>query len=116
VIDPLTARSQIHGGVVQGISYALFEERILDRRTGDQVNADFLGYKIAGSLDMPEIVSIPFTVAQGMSSTGASSLGEPPTVPTAGAIGNAVANALGVRVRSLPITPAKVLAALGGAR
>jgi xanthine dehydrogenase YagR molybdenum-binding subunit len=116
VIDPLTARSQIHGGVVQGISYALFEERILDRRTGDQVNADFLGYKIAGALDMPEIVSIPFTVAQGMTSTGASSLGEPPTVPTAGAIGNAVANALGARVRSLPITPAKVLAALGGAR
>ncbi|HEX5137589.1 MAG TPA: xanthine dehydrogenase family protein molybdopterin-binding subunit [Planctomycetota bacterium] len=116
VIDPLTAKSQINGGVIQGISYALFEERILDRRTGDQVNADFLGYKIAGTLDMPEIVSIPFSVSQGMTSTGASSLGEPPTVPTSGAIGNAVANALGVRVRSLPITPAKVLAALGGAR
>ncbi len=116
VIDPLTARSQINGGVIQGISYALFEERILDKRSGDQVNADFLNYKIAGSLDMPEIVSIAFSVAQGMTSTGVSSLGEPPTVPTAGAIGNAVANALGVRVRSLPITPAKVLAALGGAR
>ncbi|MFI5401833.1 MAG: xanthine dehydrogenase family protein molybdopterin-binding subunit [Planctomycetota bacterium] len=116
VVDPLTARSQINGGVIQGISYALFEDRLLDRRSGDQVNADFLGYKIAGSLDMPEIVSIAFSVAQGMSCTGVSSLGEPPTVPTAGAIGNAVANALGARVRSLPITPAKVLAALGGAR
>jgi len=116
VIDPLTARSQINGGVIQGISYALFEDRILDRRTGEQVNADFLGYKIAGTLDMPEIVAIPFSVSQGMTSTGASSLGEPPTVPTSGAIANAVANALGVRVRSLPITPAKVLAALGGAR
>ena len=80
------------------------------------VNADFLGYKILGALDMPEIEAIPFTVSHGMSSTGASSLGEPPTIPTAGAIGNAVANALGVRVRSLPITPDKVLAALGGAR
>jgi xanthine dehydrogenase YagR molybdenum-binding subunit len=116
VIDPLTARSQINGGVIQGISYALFEERLLDRRSGDMVNADFLSYKIAGSLDMPEIVSIPFSVANGISCTGASSLGEPPTVPTAGAIGNAVANALGVRIRSLPITPAKVLAALEGAR
>jgi xanthine dehydrogenase YagR molybdenum-binding subunit len=116
VIDPLTARSQIHGGVIQGISYALFEERILDRRTGGQLNGDFLGYKIAGALDMPEIVSIPFSVSQGMTTTGASSLGEPPTVPTAGAIGNAVANALGVRIRSIPITPAKVLAAIGGAR
>jgi xanthine dehydrogenase YagR molybdenum-binding subunit len=115
VIDPLTARSQINGAVIQGISYALFEERLLDFRTGGQVNADFLGYKIAGALDMPEIVAIPFPVAQGMTSTGASSLGEPPTIPTSGAIGNAVANALGVRVRSLPITPAKVLAALGGA-
>ena len=116
VVDPLTARSQINGGVIQGVSYALFEDRLLDRRTGDQVNADFLGYKIAGALDMPEIVSIAFSVAQGMTSTGVSSLGEPPTVPTAGAIGNAVANALGERIRSLPITPAKVLAALGGAR
>jgi xanthine dehydrogenase YagR molybdenum-binding subunit len=116
VIDPLTARSQINGGVIQGISYALFEERILDRRSGDMVNADFLSYKIAGSLDVPEIVAIPFTVAHGGSCTGASSLGEPPTVPTAGAIANAVANALGIRIRSLPITPAKVLAALEAAR
>jgi xanthine dehydrogenase YagR molybdenum-binding subunit len=114
VIDPLTARSQINGGVIQGISYALFEERILDKRSGEMVNADLLNYKIAGSLDIPEIVSIPFTVAQGMTCVGASSLGEPPTVPTAGAIANAVANAIGVRIRSLPITPAKVLAALGG--
>jgi len=112
VVDPLLARSQINGGVIQGISYALFEERRLDGRTGNMVNADFLGYKIAGALDMPEIVAIPFSVANGKTTTGVSSLGEPPTVPTAGAIGNAVANALGRRVRSLPITPDKVLAAL----
>jgi len=116
VIDPLTASSQIHGGVIQGVSYALFEDRLLDRRSGNMVNADFLGYKILGALDMPEIEAIPFTVSHGKSSTGASSLGEPPTIPTAGAIGNAVANALGVRVRSLPITPDKVLTALGGVR
>jgi xanthine dehydrogenase YagR molybdenum-binding subunit len=113
VVDPLLARSQINGGVIQGVSYALFENRLLDGPTGNMVNADLLSYKIAGSLDMPEIVSIPFSVAQGGSPTGVSALGEPPTVPTAGAIGNAVANALGVRVRSLPITPDRVLAALG---
>jgi len=113
VVNALAARSQINGGVIQGLSYALFEERLLDRRSGNMVNADFLGYKIPGSLDMPEIISIAHPVAQGQTTTGVSSLGEPPTVPTAGAIANAVANALGVRVRSLPITPAKVLAALG---
>ena len=113
VVNTLATRSQITGGVIQGLSYALFENRILDPRGGNMVNADLLNYKIAGAMDMPEIVSIPFDVSQGGTTTGVSSLGEPPTVPTAGAIGNAVANALGVRVRSLPITPDKVLAALG---
>ncbi|MHC4818649.1 MAG: xanthine dehydrogenase family protein molybdopterin-binding subunit, partial [Planctomycetota bacterium] len=113
VVNALAARSQIDGGVIQGLSYALFEDRLLDRRSGNMVNADFLGYKIAGALDTPEIVAIAHPVAQGQTTAGVSSLGEPPTVPTAGAIANAVANALGVRVRSLPITPSRVLEALG---
>ena len=113
VVNALTTRSQMNGGVIQGISYALFENRLLDPNLGDMVNADFLGYKFAGALDMPEIVSIPFDSSQGGSITGVSSLGEPCTVPTAGAIGNAVANAIGVHVRSIPITPDKVLQALG---
>ncbi|MGQ0614534.1 MAG: xanthine dehydrogenase family protein molybdopterin-binding subunit [Planctomycetaceae bacterium] len=115
VINPLLARSQITGGVIQGISYALYENRILDDRIGTMVNANLLDYRIVGALEMPEIVTIPFSVANGINHVGMSSLGEPPTVPTAGAIANAVANALGVRIRSLPITPDKVLAALGGA-
>ncbi|MHC4548334.1 MAG: xanthine dehydrogenase family protein molybdopterin-binding subunit [Planctomycetota bacterium] len=113
VINSLAARSQINGGVIQGISYALFEDRLLDPRSGNMVNADFLNYRILGALDTPEIVSIAYPVAQGQTTTGVSSLGEPPTVPTAGAIANAVANALGVRIRSLPLTPFKVLEALG---
>ena len=116
VINPLLARSQINGGVIQGVSYALLENRVLDHRSGNMVNADFLGYKIAGSLDVPDIKAIAFSVANGKSTTGVSSLGEPPTIPTAGAIANAVANAIGVRIRSLPITPDKVLAALEAIR
>jgi xanthine dehydrogenase YagR molybdenum-binding subunit len=112
VVNPLTARSQINGAVIQGVSYALLEERVLDPTSGRQVNADLLGYKILGALDTPEIVSIPFSVANGITSTGVSSLGEPPAIPTAAAVANAVANAIGARVRSLPITPDKVLAAL----
>jgi xanthine dehydrogenase YagR molybdenum-binding subunit len=113
VVNELATKSQIMGAVIQGISYALYEDRLLDKSTGDMLNANLLDYKIAGVMEMPEIVTIPFSVAQGQTITGVSSLGEPPTVPTSGAIGNAVANALGVRVRSLPITPDKVLAALG---
>jgi len=112
VVNALTARSQINGAVIQGVSYALFEERILDPGSGRQLNPGLLGYKILGSLDLPEIESIPMSVANGINPTGVSSLGEPPAVPTAGAIANAVANAIGARVRSLPITPDKVLAAL----
>jgi xanthine dehydrogenase YagR molybdenum-binding subunit len=113
VVNTLTTRSQINGGIIQGLSYALFENRVLDRGTGDMLNADFVNYKIAGSVDMPEIVAIPFTVANGITPSGVSSLGEPATVPTAGAVANAVAHAIGVPIRSLPITPDKVLAALG---
>jgi len=114
VVDTLTTRSQIHGGVIQGISYALYENRLLDLGSGDMLNANLTDYKIVGSREVPEIVAIPMSISQGQTITGVSSLGEPVTVPTAGAIGNAVANAIGVRLRSLPITPDKVLAALGG--
>ncbi|MBI2930294.1 MAG: xanthine dehydrogenase family protein molybdopterin-binding subunit [Planctomycetes bacterium] len=114
VIDKLTFESQIVGGVTQGISYALFENRILDRRRATQVNADFISYKIAGAADVPEIVPIAFDVANAVNNCGMMGLGEPPTIPTAAAIANAVHNAIGVRVRSLPMTPDKVLTALAG--
>ncbi|HEX9794941.1 MAG TPA: molybdopterin-dependent oxidoreductase [Planctomycetota bacterium] len=111
VANRLTAENQLIGGVIQGVSYALFEERATDPVLGGQMNADLLGYKIAGAIDVPEIVPRLWGAREGK---GVRSLGEPTTVPTSGAIANAVANALGVRVRSLPITPAKVRAALEG--
>ena len=106
------AESQIIGGVIQGISYALFEDRILDRNVGAMVNPNLEWYKIAGPADMPHIEPILWTNGQ----DGVRPLGEPPTIPTAGAIACAVFNAIGAPVRSLPITPDKVLAALEGAR
>ena len=114
VVDRLTFESQVSGGVIQGVSYALFEERRLDPHLGVMVNPDFLNYKIAGSKDCPEITAIAFDVANAGNNVGMMGLGEPPTIPTAAAIANAVANAIGARVRSLPITPDKVLAALDG--
>ncbi len=111
-LDRLTLESQINGGIIQGISYALFEDRILDRNTGIMVNANLEQYKIAGSLDVPKIESVILDVNHGQSSTGAIGIGEPATVPTAAAIANAVFHATGARVRELPMTPDRVLSAL----
>ena len=118
-INPLAVESQVNGGVLQGISYALFENRILDRATGVMVNANFDQYKIVGSRETPAIEVHLIEEYRGRSSTDAGGIGEPATVPTAAAVANAVYNATGVRVRELPMTSARVLAALaskGGAR
>ncbi len=110
VVCRKTAESQIIGGVIQGISYALFEDQVLDRHVGSMVNANFDMYKIAGTADMPHIIPVLFTSGQ----TGVRSLGEPPTIPTSGAIACAVFNAIGRPVRDLPLRPDRVLAALEG--
>jgi xanthine dehydrogenase YagR molybdenum-binding subunit len=104
-----TIENQITGGVIQGISFALYEERILNRQTGAMVNPVMDQYKIAGPVDVPEIIPIIWREDREVS---VNSLGEPPTVPTAGAIATAVASAIGAQVRSMPLTPDKVLAAL----
>lgn len=109
IIDHLTLESQINGGVILGMGYALYEERVMDDLSGVVLNPNFETYKLSGIADMPDID----VVLINMPERGVIGIGEPATVPTAGAIANAVANAIGVRVYSLPITPAKVLAALG---
>ena len=111
-LNRLTSESQINGAVIQGVSYALFEDRIMDRHVGLMVNSDLESYKIAFANDCPEIDVDIFDVSKGFNNTGAIGLGEPPTIPTAAAIANAVYNATGARVRQLPITPDRVLAAL----
>lgn len=112
-MNPLTTRSQVQGGVILGTSYALLEERVLDRDFGRMLNPNLESYKIAGARDVPNIDVVLTDVHTGANSTGAIGIGEPATIPTAAAIACAVYDALGVPVRSLPITPAKVLAALG---
>lgn len=104
-----TIENQITGAVIQGMSFALFEDRILDRRTGTMVNANMDMYKIAGPKDVPTITPV---IWRGRGDSGVNSLGEPPIVPTAGAIACAVANAIGVQVCDLPMTPDRVLKAL----
>ena len=115
-MNPLQLESQVNGGILQGISYALYENRRLDRKTGIMVNPNLEQYKILGAKETPtiEVHFIEHYLAR--SSTDAGGIGEPATIPTAAAIGNAFYNATGVRLRELPMTPARVLAALGAAR
>ena len=113
-VNRLAIESQINGGIIQGVSYALHERRTLDLQTGRMVNADLEHYRIAGARDVPQIETVILEHFRGRTNTDVSGIGEPATVPTCAAIANAVAHALGVRVRSLPITPARVLAALKG--
>lgn len=113
VMNEMTTRSQINGGIILGVGYALMEERIMDSDLGVMLNANLEQYKACGARDCPDISIVLTEVAAGNNSTGAYGIGEPATIPTAAAIANAVGDCLGVHVRSLPITPAKILAALG---
>jgi xanthine dehydrogenase YagR molybdenum-binding subunit len=108
IINKLCCESQVAGGVIMGVNYALLEDRIMDRKTGRQVNADMEFYKLGGIQDMPRID----VHMHDMPERGVIGIGEPPTISTAAAIGNAVFNALGVRVPFAPFSPANVLAAL----
>jgi xanthine dehydrogenase YagR molybdenum-binding subunit len=113
IINPLLAQSQLEGGIIQGLGFALFEDRIIDRATGLPLNPELHDYKIPMISDMPVIdatcLSIPDTTANHV---GARGLAEPPIIPTAPAIANAVADALGVDVNELPLTPWRVLGAV----
>jgi xanthine dehydrogenase YagR molybdenum-binding subunit len=109
-VDPWTCESQVAGGVIMGLNLALFEERIMDRNTGRQVNPDMEFYKLGGIEDMPRITVRLFDMPE----RGVIGVGEPPTISTHAAVGNAIFNAIGVRVPQTPFTPERVLAALAG--
>ena len=108
IINKLGCESQVAGGVIMGINYALYEECIYDRQTGRQVNPDMEFYKLGGIADMPQI----YVHMHDMPERGVIGIGEPPTIGTAAAVGNAIFNAIGVRVAHAPFTPERVLAAL----
>ena len=92
VLNQLTAESQVYGGVIGSLNFALYEDRILDRRTGQMVNPNMEWYLLAGMSDIPQID----VRLKNMPERGVVGIGEPPTVPTAAAIALAVRNAIGV--------------------
>jgi xanthine dehydrogenase YagR molybdenum-binding subunit len=111
VIDMKTAESQVYGALIMGVSTALSEEKVSDPLTGITLNVDFESYKMAGIADVGELV-VHMMTGPGYDERGVIGLGEPPMVSPAAAIANAVANAVGVRVPYLPLTPRRVLDAL----
>jgi len=115
-MNPAQIESQIHGGELQGLGYALLEERLTDRQTGHIVNGDLDRYKMPGAHETPKIDVLLLENYRGFSATDAYGVAEPATIPTAPAIANAIYNALGARLRALPMNRAAVLAALAERR
>lgn len=109
-LNRLAVESQINGGMIQGIGMALLEGRVMDAKLGVMVNSSFMDYKIPGCLEIPQDMS-PL-IDDDDPRQQVVGVGEPPSIPPAAAIANAVFSACGVRVRELPITPDKVLMGL----
>jgi xanthine dehydrogenase YagR molybdenum-binding subunit len=113
VLNQKLLENQFHGGIIQGMSFALMEERVLNQDTGKVLTTNLHDYKIPTAKDTPEIEVIIVSGGDALiSNTGAKGTGEPAMIPTAAAIANAVYNALGVRIKNLPITPDKILEAI----
>jgi xanthine dehydrogenase YagR molybdenum-binding subunit len=113
VINALGAESQVEGGIIQGIGHTLSEERIVDPATGSILTRTLDAYRMPTIADVPEIVTDLVDVPDPhLTNLGSKGLGEPPIIPTAAAIANAIRDATGADVRSLPITREEMLRAL----
>jgi xanthine dehydrogenase YagR molybdenum-binding subunit len=113
VINPLSAESQVEGGIIQGIGHTLSEERLLDPQTGLVLTQSLDAYKLPTIADVPEIVTELIDIPdEHLTNLGSKGLGEPPIIPVAAAIANAIRNATGADVRSLPLTREEMLRAL----
>jgi xanthine dehydrogenase YagR molybdenum-binding subunit len=117
VINPLGAESQIEGGIIQGIGHTLSEQRLHDPNTGQILTTSLDSYKLPTIADVPEIVSeLIDEPDEHLTNLGSKGLGEPPIVPTAAAIANAIRDATGAEVHELPISREEMLRALREAR
>mgnify|MGYP002623582136 CR=1 FL=1 len=114
IINPKLARSQIYGAMIQGIAYAMFEQRILDPKTGAFINAELADYKLPRLGDIGKL-TVELYEPESERQRGVIGLGEPPVISPGAAISNAVCNATGVRVPVLPLTPKRVVEALSKA-
>jgi xanthine dehydrogenase YagR molybdenum-binding subunit len=113
VINPLGASSQVEGGIIQGIGHTFSEHRLHDPRTGQILTTSFDSYKLPTIADVPEIISeLVDEPDEHLTNLGSKGLGEPPIVPVAAAIANAIRDATGAEIRELPISREEMLRAL----
>ena len=111
IINMKLAESQVYGALIMGITYALYEEAIYDSKTGIMLNPDMEFYRLAGIKDVGKL-QVHMMTGKEYDERGIIGIGEPPAISPGAAISNAVANACGVRVPNLPLTPERVIAAL----
>ena len=112
IINPLTAASQVQGGVIQGLGMALHEELLYDENTGIPLNPGYYGARVMTHVDVPNVEVHFVETEDAYGPFGAKAVGEPPIVPVVGALSNAVFNAIGIRIKELPITRDKIIGAL----
>ncbi len=116
IINPLGAKSQVEGGIIQGLGHTLSEERLLDPQSGGTLTQTLDAYKLPTIADVPEIISeFVDKPDEHLTNLGSKGLGEPPIIPTAAAIANAIRDATGADIHSLPITREEMLRALRAA-
>jgi xanthine dehydrogenase molybdenum-binding subunit len=105
LINPKLAEAQVHGGMSMAIGYGLYEQMLYDPKTGNLLNGNFLDYKLPTIMDHPRLESEFIENPEPTSPYGTKALGEPPVVPGAAAIRNAVLHATGVAINTIPLTP-----------
>jgi CO/xanthine dehydrogenase Mo-binding subunit len=110
-INPQSVAGQIQGGAVQGLGYGLMEEIVLEE--GINLTTSFASYLIPSAADVPDVDAIVVESGEGLGPFGARGIGEPPIAPPAAALANAIADATGARLTTLPITAERVARALG---
>ena len=108
IINPATAAGQVHGGIAQSVGFGLFEELIEDPATGRTLNDNFLDYKIPTMLDLPDLTAEFVETWDPTGPFGNKSLGEPPAIPAAPAIRDAILDATGVKLYEAPMTPQRL--------
>lgn len=110
-LNPAEVQGQMMGGIVQGLGWALYEQMLYDER-GQLLNSSFMEYAIPGARGTPHIDTLLVEVPAAFGPFGAKGVGEPPVIPGGAAIANAIADATGVHVTQLPMTPERVFHAL----
>ena len=109
LINPQLAEMQVHGGMSMGIGYGLYEQMLFDEKTGRPLNNNLLDYKLTTALDTPDLTADFVELDDPSGPFGNKALGEPPTIPVAPALRNAVFHATGVAVNTIPMTPQRLI-------